>query len=250
MFKTITWLLLFLRPSEPCLRNLHQHAPELSGICRNPPEPSGTCLWNLHQDTPELAGSLRNPPEPSGTGLRNLHQHQNSLELSGTLRNSPVPSGTCLCMEPIPAHTGTFRNFRNLSPEPALATRTSTHRSLSGLKTPLPYAGGEKFEGPTTHGVDMFGSSMADANGNSKSIDTNTPALRTHHSLIVTAKNDSEVTPLRKWLHRNIVSTRGPQNSHHASRKRDLPVRTISRNLDRPNLFHASVRDQFANHSR
>ena len=33
--------------------------------------------------------------------------------------------------------------FRNLAPEPAPATRTGTHRSLSGLKTPLAYAVGE-----------------------------------------------------------------------------------------------------------
>ena len=73
---------------------------------RNPPEPSGSCLRNLHQHTPELAG----------TCLRNLHQH--TPELSGT--------------------------FWNLPPEPAPATRTGTHRSLSGLKTPLAYAVGEK----------------------------------------------------------------------------------------------------------
>ena len=34
--------------------------------------------------------------------------------------------------------------FRNLAPEPAPATRTGTHRSLSGLKTPLAYAVGKK----------------------------------------------------------------------------------------------------------
>ena len=135
MFKTITWLLLSLEPSAPCVRNLHQHAPEtswtclrnthqqapeFSGICRNPPEPSGT---------------LRNPPEPSGTCLWNLHQRQNSLEL---LRNSPELSGTCLWN--LDQHTP----FWNLSPEPAPATRTGTHRSLSGLKTPLACAVGEK----------------------------------------------------------------------------------------------------------
>ena len=56
-----------------------------------------------------------NSPEPSGT-FRDLHQH--TPELSGT--------------------------FWNLPPEPAPATRTGTHRSLSGLKTPLVYAVGEK----------------------------------------------------------------------------------------------------------
>ena len=135
MFKTITWLLLSLEPSELCLRNLHQYAPE----------PSGTCLRNLHQHAPELSKICRNPPEPSGR-FRNLPLEptplpgtlRHSAELSGTLRNLPL--------EPPPAHTGTLRNFRNLSLEPAPATRTGTHRSLSGLKTPLAYAVGEKRE--------------------------------------------------------------------------------------------------------
>ena len=128
-----------------CLRNLHQHTSESSGTFRklppeltpphtgtfqnlsepasgtytsthrNPPEPSGTCLRNLHQHTPEPCGNYTSTPEPSGTCLRNLHQH------------TPEPCGT----------------FQNL-PEPAPATRTGTHRSLSGLKTPLAYADGEK----------------------------------------------------------------------------------------------------------
>ena len=133
------------QPSGTRLRNLRQHTPEPSGrsfysgtlrnlpepdsgtyasIRRNPPEPSGTRLRNLHQHTPELSPTfgnrLRNlhqhTPEPSGTRLRNLHQH--TPELSGT--------------------------FRNLPPEPAPATLTDTHRSLSGLKTPLAYAVGEQ----------------------------------------------------------------------------------------------------------
>ena len=133
-------------PSGTCLRNLHHHTPGLSRTFRNlPPEPTpahtGT-LRNLPEpasgtytstrrnpaettpalrNLPELASGTytsthRNPPEPSGTFLRNLHQH------------TPEPSGT----------------FRNLPPEPAPATRTGTHRSLSGLKTPLAYAVGEK----------------------------------------------------------------------------------------------------------
>ena len=109
VIKTITWLLLSRLPG---------NKPH-----RNSPEPSEPCLWNLHQHVPELPGTFRNLPtpsginlsEPSGTFLRNLHQH--TPELSGT--------------------------FRNL-PEPAPATRTSAHRSLSGLKTPLAYAVGEK----------------------------------------------------------------------------------------------------------
>ena len=129
-------------PSGPCFRNLHQpHTGSLRNLPepasgtytsthRNPPEPSGTSLHNLHQRTPEASGTFRNlPPEPSGTCLRNLHQH--TPEPSGTFRNlhhTPAPSGT----------------FRNLPPEPAPATRTGAHRSLSGLKTPLAYAVGEK----------------------------------------------------------------------------------------------------------
>ena len=97
-----------LKPSEPCpeptparagtLRNLR---PELTTLRNLPPKPAparaGT-LQNLHQHA----------PNPRRTCLRNLHLH------------APEPSGT----------------FRNLSPEPAPATRTGTHRSLSGLKTP------------------------------------------------------------------------------------------------------------------
>ena len=121
VFKTITWLLLSLEPSEPCLRNLHQHAPE----------PSGTCLPNLHQHAPEPSRICCDPPEPSGTCFRNLHQHlRHSAELSGTYTSTRrEPSGT----------SGTFRNL----PEPAPAARAGTHRSLSGLKTPLAYAVGE-----------------------------------------------------------------------------------------------------------
>ena len=103
-------------------RNLHQHTPELST--------SGTFQDLPRQPTPAYTGTLQNLPEPSGTCLRNLHQH--TPELSGTFRNlqqhTTEPSGT----------------FRNLPPEPAPATRTGTHRSLSGLKTPLAYAVGEK----------------------------------------------------------------------------------------------------------
>ena len=111
-------------PSGTCLRNLHQHTPELSG----------TCLRNLHHHTPELSGTFRNlPPEPTPAHTGTLRNHQHTPELSGTcLRNlhqhTPELSGT----------------FRNLPPEPAPATRTGTHRSLSGLKTPLAYAVGEK----------------------------------------------------------------------------------------------------------
>ena len=138
--KTITWLLLSrlqVQGNKP-----HRNSPEPSetlelsgtfrklppeptpahaGTVRNLPEPASgtytsTCLQNLHQQTPELSGTLRNSPELSGTCLRNLHQQ--TPELSGT--------------------------FWNLPPEPPPATRTGTHRSLSGLKTPLAYAVGEK----------------------------------------------------------------------------------------------------------
>ena len=60
-------------------------------------------------------------------------------------RNSPKPSEPCLRNQIFrnlpPELSGTFRN---LPPEPAPATHTGTHRSLSGLKTPLAYAVGEK----------------------------------------------------------------------------------------------------------
>ena len=72
---------------------------------QNSPEPSEPCLRNLHHFTPELSGTFRNPPP-----------------------------------EPTPAHSGTLRNL----PEPSSGTYTSTRRSLSGLKTPLAYAVGEK----------------------------------------------------------------------------------------------------------
>ena len=106
-------------PSATCLRNLHQPAPELSGTLHNLPESTPAHTGTLRH-LPELASGTytsthRNLPEPSGTCLRNLHQH--TPELSGT--------------------------FRNLPSEPAPATRTGTHRSLSGLKTPLAYAVGE-----------------------------------------------------------------------------------------------------------
>ena len=114
-----------------------QTIPELSGTFRTlPPQP-----------TPAYTGTLRNLPEPSGTCLRNLHHF--TPELSGTFRNLPP--------ELTPFYKGTLRNLlepasgtytrtflRNLPPEPAPATRTGTHRSLSGLKTPLAYAVGEK----------------------------------------------------------------------------------------------------------
>ena len=103
------------------LRNLPpEPAPARAGTLRNPPE-SITAHTGTLRHLPELASTTytsthRNLPEPSGTCLRNLHQH--TPELSGT--------------------------FRNLPSEPAPATRTGTHRSLSGLKTPLAYGVGEK----------------------------------------------------------------------------------------------------------
>ena len=175
VFKTITWLLLSRiqgnkphrnspEPSEPCLRNLHQHTPELFGTLRNLPNPASGTYTNTRRNSPEPSGTFRdlpeptfrNLPEPSGT-YRNLPPEptpaytgtlQNLPELaSGTYtilhRNSPEPSGTCLrnLHQHTPELSGTFQN---LPPEPAPATRTGTHRSLSGLKTPLAYAVGEK----------------------------------------------------------------------------------------------------------
>ena len=112
------------------LRNLPEPASgTYTSIRRNRPEPSGTYLRNLHQHTPEPSGTFRNPPpEPT----------QHTPELSGTFRNPP-PEPT----QHTPELSGTFRN---LPPEPAPATCTDTHRSLSGLKTPLAYAVGEQLD--------------------------------------------------------------------------------------------------------
>ena len=131
-------------------RTLHPE-PTRAGTLRNPPEPSEPCLRNLHQHAPELSRTLRNFLKPSGTNLS---------EPSGTyLLNLSHPSEIFrnLPPEPTPFYTGTLRNlpepasgtytstrknfpelfgtFRNLPHEPAPATRTGTHRSLSGLKT-------------------------------------------------------------------------------------------------------------------
>ena len=128
----------------PCLRNLHQHAPEPSGTClrnlhhytstpRNPPEPSeplrttGT-FRNLPPEPAPHTGTLRNLPErASGTCTST---HRNPHKPSGTLRNLPEPSGTCLrnLHQHTPEPSGTLRNppkssgtFRNLLPEPTPA---------------------------------------------------------------------------------------------------------------------------------
>ena len=145
VIKTITWLLLSKlqgnKPHrnspepEPCLRNLHQHVPELSrtfqdlpeptfrnlpepttsvtytSIHRNPPKSSWT-FWELAsgtfrdmfaEPTPAYAGTLRNLPETaSGT-------------YTSTRRNSPEPSGTFLqnlLLRPAPAHTGAYLGWR------------------------------------------------------------------------------------------------------------------------------------------
>ena len=99
-------------------RWLHQHAPELSATLGNLPEPaSGT-----HTSTPPHPANLRNPPEPSETLLNRLEPASGTY--TSTHRNSPEPSGTF---------------HRNL-----LLTHTGTHRSLSGLKTPLAHAVGEQ----------------------------------------------------------------------------------------------------------
>ena len=133
-------------PSEPCLRNLHQHALELFGTLRNRPNPAFGTYTNTRrtfQDLPEStfrnlpkptsgtyasipwnppksSGTFRefasgtytilhrNSPEPSATCLQNLHHF--TPELSGTFRN-PTP-------EPTPAHAGTLRNL----PEPSSGT--------------------------------------------------------------------------------------------------------------------------------
>ena len=105
------------------LRNLLNPASgTYTNTCRNSPEPFGT-----FQDL--LEPTFRNLPEPSSGTYTSIR------------RNSPQPSGT----------------FRNLfPPEPAPATCTSAHRSLSGLKTPLAYAVGElgkNTENTTSHAI-------------------------------------------------------------------------------------------------
>ena len=93
------------------------------------PEPSGTCLRNLHQHRPELSGTFRNlPPEPtpahtgiepapepaSGTHSGPAHLPEPaSVTYTSTDRNSPE-----LPPEPTPAYTGTLRNL----PEPSSGT--------------------------------------------------------------------------------------------------------------------------------
>ena len=138
-------------PASGTYTSARRNSPEPSGTYnsthRNSPEPSGTCLWYLHQRTQQLFGTFRNlPPEPTiaHTGpLRNLPELASGTYTS-THRNSPEPPGTCL--RNLHQHTPELSpgTFRNLPPEPAPATRTGTHRSLSGLKTPLAYAVGEK----------------------------------------------------------------------------------------------------------
>ena len=148
--KTITWLLLSRlqrnkphrnspEPSEPCLRNLHQHAPELSGTPRNLPElASGTytirSLPELPELTPFYTETLRNLPElVSGTNT-------NTPEPSGTFRNLPEPSGTFRTLPPEPTPSGTLRNLpphtgtlRNL-PEPSSGTSScEPHRRTPEL---------------------------------------------------------------------------------------------------------------------
>ena len=144
--KTITWLLarqqttpelsgtFWTLPPEP--------TPTRAGTLRNPPEPSEPCLWNLQQHAPELSGTLRNFPRPSGinlsgpseTYLRNLwnprkssgtfrefaswNLHHFTPELSGTFCNlppEPTPFYSGILRnpppEPPPAHAGTLRNL-------------------------------------------------------------------------------------------------------------------------------------------
>ena len=96
-------------PASGTYTSTHRNSPEPATFRNLPPEltpahtgtlrnlqPSGTCLRNLHQHTPELSGTFRNlPPEPT----------------PATRRNSPEPSGTFLrnlLLRPAPAHTGAY----------------------------------------------------------------------------------------------------------------------------------------------
>ena len=136
----------FPEPSKT-FRNLPpEPTPAYTGTPQNRPEPSTTCLRNRRHFTAELCGTFRNlPPErtPAYAGTpRNLPEPASGTYTS-TRRNSQELSGTRLrnLHQHTPELSGTFRN---LPPEPAPATRTGTHRSLSGLKTPVAYAVGEK----------------------------------------------------------------------------------------------------------
>ena len=125
-------------PSEPCLRNLHQHGPEPSGTFqdlpeptfRNLPEPTTSRTYtSIHRNPPKSSGTFRelasgtytilhrNSPEPSATCLRNLHQHtpEPSGTHTGTLRNLPETSGTFLrnpLLRPAPPHKGAYLGWR------------------------------------------------------------------------------------------------------------------------------------------
>ena len=105
------------------------------------PARAGT-LWNPPEPTPAHTGTLRNLPAlPSGT-------------YTSTRRNPPKPSRTCL--RNLHQHTPEFSGtFWNLPPEPAPATRTGTHRSLSGLKTPLAYAVEDNFSLAAPAGISV-----------------------------------------------------------------------------------------------
>ena len=144
VIKTITWLLLSRlqgnkphrnspEPSEPCLRNLHQHAPELFGNLRNLPNPASGTYTNTRRNSPEPSGTFEDLPEPT---FRNLPEptsgtyasiHRNPPKSSGTFRE--LASGTYtilhLLAEPTPAYARTIGNL----PEPASGTYTSTRRN-------------------------------------------------------------------------------------------------------------------------
>ena len=113
-------------PSEPCLRNLHQHAAELSRNLRNLPrpfqtnlsEPSGIYLLNLRQHKPEHSEIFRNlSPEPTPFYIRTLPNLPEPAcgNYNSTRRNSPEPSGTFprnLLLRPAPADTGAYLGWR------------------------------------------------------------------------------------------------------------------------------------------
>ena len=142
-------------PPEP----IHQHAPELFGTLRNLPNPPSGTYTNTRRNSPEPSGTFRdlpeptfrNLPEPSGTYLLNLRQHTpEPSEIFGNVPPEPTQTHTLepseIFRNPLHQHTPELSGtFRNLPPKPAPATRTGTHRSLSGLKTPLAYAVGEKW---------------------------------------------------------------------------------------------------------
>ena len=147
------WIHLY-QFSEIWFRKLHQYKLEyriLREFCGT--DTYISIHWLLEPSSTSCTNTGRNPPEPPTLIFRNLTP-ETTLAQIGTLRNlleaasgtytsthwEPSGIGSRNLKHHIPEPSGTFGN---LPPEPAPATRTGTHRRLSGLKTPLIYVIGE-----------------------------------------------------------------------------------------------------------